>query len=216
MTLDQLERAVRAGWSGNNPLDNLGLFGMGFNIATARLGMVTEVYTTRAGDKEWTGLRIDLNELRRTRTYQTPRLNRPKSDSAAHGTEIKNSSTQDRSTNLFLEERESQQDQTPACARICTAIASKDAAFSLQINSQNIQAKRPCHWNPDRSVLGGDGKPVHAVETFDVELPSRHYCLTCMLSFLWHAGVSDREPRVQNGLNLSVDCMVGWVATIHA
>ena len=42
MTIEQLEAAVRAGWSGNNPLDNLGLFGMGFNIATARLGMVTD------------------------------------------------------------------------------------------------------------------------------------------------------------------------------
>src|SRR5262245_45952746 len=34
MTPEVLERAVRAGWSGNNPIDNLGLFGMGFNIAT--------------------------------------------------------------------------------------------------------------------------------------------------------------------------------------
>src|ERR1700722_13860919 len=44
MSISQLESAVKAGWSGNNPLDNLGLFGMGFNIATARLGLVTEVY----------------------------------------------------------------------------------------------------------------------------------------------------------------------------
>ena len=48
MSLDQLENAVKAGWTGNNPLSNLGLFGMGFNIATARLGLVTEVWTTRA------------------------------------------------------------------------------------------------------------------------------------------------------------------------
>lgn len=37
MTPDVLQKAVSAGWSGNNPIDNLGLFGMGFNIATARL-----------------------------------------------------------------------------------------------------------------------------------------------------------------------------------
>jgi hypothetical protein len=41
MTAEVLERAVRAGWSGNNPIDDLGLFGMGFNIATARLGSVS-------------------------------------------------------------------------------------------------------------------------------------------------------------------------------
>jgi hypothetical protein len=32
MTPDTLERAVRAGWSRNNPIDNLGLFGMGFKL----------------------------------------------------------------------------------------------------------------------------------------------------------------------------------------
>ena len=53
MTPEVLQRAVSAGWSGNNPIDNLGLFGMGFNIATARLGTVTEVWTTRQGDLEW-------------------------------------------------------------------------------------------------------------------------------------------------------------------
>lgn len=183
MTLDQLERAVRAGWSGNNPLDNLGLFGMGFNIATARLGMVTEVYTTRTGDKEWTGLRIDLNELRRTRTYQTPRLTRPKLDSAAHGTEIKILRLKTDQRIYFSKSANHNKIRRQLARVYAPLLLSKDAAFSLQVNSQNIQAKRPCHWNPDRSVLGGDGKPVHAVETFDVELPSRHYCLTCMLSF---------------------------------
>ena len=28
----QNKNAVKAGWTGNNPLSNLGLFGMGFNI----------------------------------------------------------------------------------------------------------------------------------------------------------------------------------------
>src|ERR1700754_3699107 len=36
MSFESLESAVRAGWSGNDPMSNLGLFGMGFNIATAR------------------------------------------------------------------------------------------------------------------------------------------------------------------------------------
>ena len=32
MSFEVLEKAVKAGWSGNSPLENLGLFGMGFNI----------------------------------------------------------------------------------------------------------------------------------------------------------------------------------------
>lgn len=195
MTLEQLERAVRAGWSGNNPLDNLGLFGMGFNIATARLGMVTEVYTTRAGDKEWTGLRIDLNELRRTRTYQTPRLTRPKLDTAAHGTEIKILRLKADQRVYFSKSANHSKIRRQLARVYAPLLLSKDATFSLQLNSQNIQPKRPCHWNPDRSVLGGDGKPIHAVETFDVELPSRHYCLTCMLSFSGSQGCPTGSPE---------------------
>ncbi|WP_245521093.1 ATP-binding protein, partial [Mesorhizobium sp. M8A.F.Ca.ET.181.01.1.1] len=63
MTSGNLDKAVKAGWSGNNPTDNLGLFGMGFNIATARLGLTTEVCTTQAGDAEWHGLEIDFDRL---------------------------------------------------------------------------------------------------------------------------------------------------------
>ncbi len=195
MTLEQLERAVRAGWSGNNPLDNLGLFGMGFNIATARLGMVTEVYTTRVGDKEWTGLRIDLNELRRTRTYQTPRLTRPKHDPSAHGTEIKILRLKADQRVYFSKSANHNKIRRQLARVYAPLLLSKEAAFSLQINTQNIQAKRPCHWDPDRSVLGGDGNPVHAVETFDVELPARHYCLTCMLSFSGIQGCPTAGPE---------------------
>jgi len=183
MTLEQLERAVRAGWSGNNPLDNLGLFGMGFNIATARLGMVTEVYTTRAGDKDWTGLRIDLNELRRTRAYQTPRLTKPKHDLTTHGTEIKILRLKAEQRSYFSKSANHNKIRRKLARVYAPLLLSKDTAFSLQINTQNIVAKRPCHWDPDRSVLIGDGRTVHAVETFDFELSPRHYCLTCMVSF---------------------------------
>lgn len=51
MSLEAFENAVKAGWSGNNPLSNLGLFGTGFNIATAHLGLVTEVWTKDVNDR---------------------------------------------------------------------------------------------------------------------------------------------------------------------
>jgi len=188
MTIEQLERAVRAGWSGNNPLDNLGLFGMGFNIATARLGMVTEVYATRAGDHEWTGLRIDLNELRRTRSYHTPRLTRPKSDPSAHGTEIKILQLKADQRLYFAKNANHQKIRRQLARVYAPLLLSKEDAFALQLNGQNVQPKRPCHWEPDRSVQGSDGKPVHAVESFDYALPSRHYCLTCMISFSGQQG----------------------------
>ena len=45
MSATSAEQSVRAGFSGNNPYDSLGLFGMGFNIATGKLGRATNVCT---------------------------------------------------------------------------------------------------------------------------------------------------------------------------
>ena len=69
MSPETLETAVRAGWSGNTPIGSLGMFGMGFNIATARLGTITTVWTTRIEDKEWHGLLIDFDALTTTTTF---------------------------------------------------------------------------------------------------------------------------------------------------
>ena len=88
MTADILERAVRAGWTGNEPVGSLGLFGMGFNIATARLGTRTSVWTTMDGDPAWHGLTIDFQTLIRQRHFRTPRLSRPKNNPKEHGAEI--------------------------------------------------------------------------------------------------------------------------------
>ena len=63
MDADTLEKAVRAGWTSNDPLSSLGMFGMGFNIATARLGTLTKVWTTRKNDTEWYGVKINFEHL---------------------------------------------------------------------------------------------------------------------------------------------------------
>ena len=88
MSSEILETAVRAGWSGNTPVDSLGMFGMGFNIATARLGTVTTVWTTHRDDAEWHGLKIDFNALQQQRHFRTPHLKREKVDPHEHGTEV--------------------------------------------------------------------------------------------------------------------------------
>lgn len=78
MDVSTLEHAARAGWSSHDPIMNLGLFGMGFNIATARLGIRTTIWTTKSGAGNWTGLEIDFEKLQRARKYLTPILPDPK------------------------------------------------------------------------------------------------------------------------------------------
>src|SRR4051812_19926043 len=60
MSPEQLQDSLRAGSSGKQRFGTLGLFGMGFNIATARLGAITKVRTGRKGDDQWVVATIDL------------------------------------------------------------------------------------------------------------------------------------------------------------
>lgn len=72
MDLDTLNDSVRAGWSSNDRFSKLGLFGIGFNIATARLGRVARVLTTRPGDGEWVVSKSTSRRLRRPRSFGRP------------------------------------------------------------------------------------------------------------------------------------------------
>lgn len=88
MTQATLEKGLRAGYSGRLRFGSLGLFGMGFNIATARLGNRTEVRTTRAGDAYWVVTEIDFREMQRRESFHVPLRRESKDDPASHGTEI--------------------------------------------------------------------------------------------------------------------------------
>lgn len=88
MSIDQLQNAVRAGYTSNDPIGNLGLFGMGFNIATARLGEETTILSTRSGDAEWVGVKIDFQKLIDTKKFDAPIIRKAKSNPEESGTQI--------------------------------------------------------------------------------------------------------------------------------
>lgn len=70
MSIEQAEKAIKAGYSGNNSIDTLGLFGMGFNISTGKLGITTRFLTARASDSHCTTTTIDLEHINESKSYQ--------------------------------------------------------------------------------------------------------------------------------------------------
>ena len=185
MSAETLELAVKAGWSGNDPISGLGMFGMGFNIATARLGMVTTVWTTRAGDREWVGLTIDFEQLRDQRHFRTSRRSDPKTDPAQHG------------TRLIIEKLKPEQRQWFAKAGNRTKLTSELArtyssmlrsngvplTFRLTMNGRPVEGKRHCVWsgpsNTTREVQTSKFGPVDAFQSINVKLDPRPYCQNC-------------------------------------
>ncbi len=67
-----LSNTLKAGFSGKNKYDTLGLFGMGFNIATGKIGRVTTVITARRQDDFALRVVLDLPRLVAKKKFEVP------------------------------------------------------------------------------------------------------------------------------------------------
>lgn len=83
-----LANTIRAGFSGKNRYDTLGLFGMGFNIATGKLGQKTTVTTARRADDFALRVVIDLPTLVKNRVFEVAVDKVPKPPNFEHGTMV--------------------------------------------------------------------------------------------------------------------------------
>lgn len=186
MSLPSLENAVKAGYSGNDPLEKMGLFGMGFNISTARMGRRTEVWTTRADDLEWTGLVIDFDALERQRAFDAPLVTRAKTtselDQGAHGTEIRISRLEaDRVRPLI---RGGGKKRTrDRLGKIYGQVMSR-LGVELLYDGDIVRPWKHCAWGASRTVETSSFGNVPARIPIDRTLEPRRFCTTCWVWLL--------------------------------
>lgn len=86
MTLAQVENSLRAGYSSKPRHGSLGLFGVGFNIATGKLGRLTRVVTARKDDDYAIETTIDLVSLKLSGNFKVKAAQIPKPEGLSHGT----------------------------------------------------------------------------------------------------------------------------------
>ena len=207
MTRETLENAVRAGWTGNDPVSNLGMFGMGFNIATARLGTVTKVWSTRRGDREWNGLEIDFDRLMQQGHYNTPILTRPKADSQDHGTEVSVEKLKPEQRQ-FLARTANQSKMKKELAKAYSSMLRPNGApisFALKFNGPSILPRSHCIWggdgNADRSINSPRHGVINAFQMIDSRMADRRFCSKC---WQWLAVDADRCPACSTDTNVIV------------
>ena len=152
MSIDQLCNAVKAGYSSNDPIGNLGLFGMGFNIATARLGYLTTIMSTRAGDNNWVGVEIDFLKLEADKHFNVPVVYEKKENSDISGTRIKISHLKDEILS-DLSNRETVIRQR--LEAVYTPLLSGND-ISIYIKGRQLRPKMHCVWSPSRYVRYND------------------------------------------------------------
>ncbi|MCG3178262.1 MAG: hypothetical protein BIFFINMI_00588 [Phycisphaerae bacterium] len=193
MSRESLEKAVRAGWTSNDPIRHLGLFGMGFNIATARLGLVTQVWATQKGDGQWRGLEIDFEKLIRQGSFRTPELTRPKPDSTESGVEVSILRLKPEQSQWFA--RASNRTQlTQVLGQVYSAMLRQDGqpmTFRLYLNGRIVAPRNHCAWGAGRTVESSRHGILSAIQPVDTHLPSRPFCQRC---WQWLTQMSDACP----------------------
>jgi hypothetical protein len=178
MSLELLNMAVKAGWTSNGPNDNLGLFGMGFNIATARLANRTRILSTRAGDDEWLGVEIDFDKMRSQDTFEAPVVREPKALPTEHGTTIEISNIKPDKRALLVKTT-TISNIKKRLSRVYSAMLgpnSKPINFALLINGTALKPHRHCVWSEERIVEHSRFGPVAALQQISFPLAPRRFC----------------------------------------
>ncbi len=174
LSLGDLQNALRAGWTSNDRFGQLGLFGMGFNIATARLGSTAVVRTARADASHWTVVTIDLPAMQAQGHFNVPVRTEPKENPEDRGTEIL-------IKDLKPEHHDALVRRQPAIRNVLGDVYSyllTQRDFRLVVDRQAVKPRRPCTWSPERSVVR-KGDQIPAVINIDIPLTDRLACLHC-------------------------------------
>lgn len=165
MTLEQLQNAARAGYSNNDPISNLGLFGMGFNIATARLGDETEFVSATKESSEWIGIRINFSELVKNQTFSAPIVRFPKNSLDEHGTRVVIRKLKE---GVFGDLKKSERSIRRRLEIIYSPILERErVGFYLQ--GKQLHAQPHCVWGETRYVVRKHEK-IFAVQNIDRDL----------------------------------------------
>jgi Histidine kinase-, DNA gyrase B-, and HSP90-like ATPase len=196
MTLEQLVNAARAGYSASSPIENLGLFGMGFNIAMARLGGITEFRSGIKGESSWSILQIDLASLQNSgRFVIIPRFEHKTPEE--HGTRVTIKRLRQELVNQMAAgvrgpTRHSVTGLRQWIGRTYTRflrdsnLRFSSKKLSILVNGEEVEPYRWCVWGPNRFVeVGassrlGEPEQLLAYKQFDQVLGGGLYCLSCL------------------------------------
>ena len=168
MNATDAEKAIKAGFSGNNPYDTLGLFGMGFNISTGKLGNTTTFMTARKDTDKYIRTVIDLNKINAAKSYSLEAQEIDKGDSIfpsdSQGTIIEVSNWWPvGDANSGFVDKLIQYGMPKVRAEIGRRYATilREAKVRIMINGEKCEPFEHCVWDEKRSVTrNGDNIPA--------------------------------------------------------
>ena len=181
MTPGQAEKAIKAGYSGNNSFDSLGLFGMGFNISTSKFGRVTTFLTCRAEDDFFTKVVIDLEKINQSKSYELEAETIEKSPNFEQGTIIEvHEWWPAGNPNSDFIKKLIQYGEKKIMYEIGRRYATilRNNEIRILVNRKQCEAYEHCVWGANRFVER-NGKQIPARYDFDTVLSVSRRCSNC-------------------------------------
>ena len=149
MEFESITNAVKAGYTSNDPTSSLGLFGMGFNIATARLGETTTLSSARAEDSAWTGVEIDFDTLAKKHAFAAAVVRREKMGTEQSGTKVQVSKLKE---GVYRHLRDRSRDLKRTLEDVYAPIL-REGVVSIFINGMVLNPRPYCVWGEARGVV---------------------------------------------------------------
>jgi hypothetical protein len=182
LNAEMAEKALRAGFSGNNPYDSLGLFGMGFNISTGKLGRVTKFVTARKDETTAIGVKIDLDEINRSKNYRVPVEIFPKPDDFIQGTRVEVSDwwpTGNPNSGFILKLVQYGLPKIREELGRRYAAILRENKIKIVVNSEPVYPFEHCVWGDNRFVTRRGVGEIPAVFRFDEVVGNQKRCTSC-------------------------------------
>ncbi|MCP2249077.1 ATP-binding protein [Lentzea aerocolonigenes] len=182
LTDEQIGQAMQAGYSTKNPFDTLGLFGMGFNIATGKLGRITRVISARPEDEKAVEVLLDLPQLVKTGKFEVNSELIDKPQGFEHGTIVEVRGwwpTGDQNAGFIREVAKMPKHalRERIGRRYATLIrGDSQHAVKITVNNTPCQPFEHCTWSAERFVQRSGHGTIPARITIDEELGSSRRC----------------------------------------
>lgn len=219
MNLSELENALRAGYSSKSKVDELGLFGVGFNVACARLGRRHVILTKKRDAKHWTKVVVDLNKLIQSNTYLIEPEAVKLSGYGDHGTVVVIELNRDHLANF--ERSKYQESIAHELGRtysyilrnkvpgLTGEVAGNPRQVKIMVSGKMVAPRLPCIWSESRSVTY-KGATVSAVQKFERHLPEVTVCESCGH---WHARTNQLNCERCGSASVKVSSrrVWGWI-----
>ena len=206
MTYEDLNKSLKAGFSGNNPVDKMGLFGMGFNISTARLGDRTEIYTATKDSDEFLKVTIDFHELERVGKFHAPveRIPKKADEKNEHGTKIVITKLKVEHIRPLFQRKKITQKIGKIYGRIIRALD-----IEIKYQGQKCKPFKHCIWSKHRNGQNRDGT-IPAIIEIDEIIDKKKYCSTC---WAWMNAGEDECPSCndKSALAFRERRVRGWI-----